>query len=186
MHPVLYCTNTPASSGASPIMANYGAEATDLSALDGALVINMGTVTPDGLQNYLLALKAYNARGGPVLLDPVGAGATQLRRDAVKTLMAGGYFDVIKGNEGEIMTVAGESGVQQRGVDSGVSSAEEVDRARSVKWLAARERNVVLMTGVVDYLSDGERTFAIGNGHGYVRKPWLNSWLVTYTEGWDE
>ncbi len=146
-------------------MANYGAEATDLSALDGALVINMGTVTPDGLTNYLLALRAYNTRGGPVLLDPVGAGATQLRRDAVKTLMAGGYFDVIKGNEGEIKTVAGESGMQQRGVDSGSSMLTGTDKARLVRRLAARERNVVLMSGMTDYLSDGERTYAISNGH---------------------
>ena len=146
-------------------MANYGAEARDLAALDGSLVINMGTVTPDGLTNYQHALRAYNARGGPVLLDPVGAGATQLRRDAVKTLMAGGYLDVIKGNEGEIKTVAGESGVQQRGVDSGSSTLSETDRARLVKKLAARERNVVLMSGVTDYLSDGERTYAISNGH---------------------
>lgn len=146
-------------------MANYGAEAADLAALDGALVINMGSVTPDGLANYVQALRAYNARGGPVLLDPVGAGATQLRRDAVKTLMAGGYFDVIKGNEGEITTVAGESGVQQRGVDSGSSTLSETDRGRLVKRLAARERNVVLMSGVTDYLSDGERTFAVSNGH---------------------
>ena len=149
-------------------MANYGAEATDLSGLDGALVINMGSVTPDGLTNYVQALRAYNTRGGPVLLDPVGAGATQLRRDAVKTLMAAGYFDVIKGNEGEIQTVAGESGVQQRGVDSGSSTLGEADRARLVKRLAARERNVVLMSGATDYLSDGERTFGISNGHRLV------------------
>lgn len=53
-------------------MANYGEEAKDLSKLGGALVINMGTVTPDGLDNYLKALKAYNAVGGPVIFDPVG------------------------------------------------------------------------------------------------------------------
>ena len=146
-------------------MANYGAEASDLAALDGALVINMGTVTPDGLADCQQALRAYNARGGPVLLDPVGAGATQLRRDAVKTLMAAGYFDLIKGNEGEIGTVAGDGGVQQRGVDSGSSALSDADKARLVKRLAARERTVVLMTGVVDYLSDGERTYAISNGH---------------------
>lgn len=152
-------------------MSSTGAEATDLSALQGALVINMGTATPSALSSHLLALRAYNARGGPVLLDPVGAGATQLRREAVNALMAGGYFDVIKGNEGEILTVAGESGVQQtqqRGVDSGASVLEGVERARLVKRLAARERNVVFMSGAVDYLSDGERTFAVRNGHELV------------------
>lgn len=58
--------------GASPIMANYGEEAHDLAKLGGALVVNMGTVTPEGLQNYEKALKAYNAAGGHVVFDPVG------------------------------------------------------------------------------------------------------------------
>lgn len=58
--------------GASPIMANYGEEATDLARLGGALVVNMGTVTPEGLENYAKALKAYNLAGGPVVFDPVG------------------------------------------------------------------------------------------------------------------
>lgn len=53
-------------------MANYGEEAADLAKLGGALVINMGTVTPEGLQNYEKALRAYNAAGRPVIFDPVG------------------------------------------------------------------------------------------------------------------
>jgi thiamine-phosphate diphosphorylase / hydroxyethylthiazole kinase len=58
--------------GASPIMSNYGHEAPDLCKLGGSLVINMGTVTPEGLENYLTALKAYNQVGQPVVFDPVG------------------------------------------------------------------------------------------------------------------
>jgi thiamine-phosphate diphosphorylase/hydroxyethylthiazole kinase len=146
-------------------MSNQGAEAADLAALKGALVINMGMPTPEGISNYLAAIKAYNEAGGPIVFDPVGAGATAVRREAVKTLMSGGYFDVIKGNEGEIQTVLGHSIAQQRGVDSGPSDSSAVDRARMVKELAVRERNVVLMTGPTDYLSDGERTYAIHNGH---------------------
>ena len=149
-------------------MANYGAEASDLAKLKGALVINMGTVTPEGIENYLLALKSYNAVGGPVLLDPVGGGATAIRRNAVKRLTAAGYFTLIKGNEGEIRTVFGETGVQQRGVDSGTSTSTAKDKARLVQKLAAREKNVALMTGSTDYLSDGNRTFAITNGHQYL------------------
>lgn len=149
-------------------MSNYGEEAENLAGLSGALVINMGTVTPEGLQNYCVALKAYNKQGGPVLLDPVGAGATRIRQEGVKLLMAGGYFDVIKGNEDEIKTVWGEGSVQQRGVDSGKSTTSGVDKARLVKRLAARERNVTLMTGRTDYLSDGERTYSIKNGDDYL------------------
>lgn len=163
-----FAANVALAVGASPIMANYGEEAPDLSKLGGALVINMGTVTPDGLENYLLALKAYNSQGGPVVFDPVGGGATKIRRGAIKTLLAGGYFDLIKGNEGEIKAVYGDDGVQQRGVDSGASTLSPTKRAIIVRDLAARERNVVVMTGATDYVSDGRRTFAISNGHDYL------------------
>jgi len=155
--------------GASPIMSNNGLEAADLAKLGGALVINMGTVTPEGLENYIIALKAYNAVGGSVLFDPVGAGATEQRRNAVKKLMAGGYFDVIKGNENEIKTVAGTSGSeQQRGVDSGASTLSMEQKTKLVRDLARQERNVVVMTGKQDVVSDGYRTHIISNGHKYL------------------
>lgn len=67
-----FAANVALGVGASPIMANYGEEARDLAKLGGALVINMGTVTPEGLENYLKALKAYNDAGLPVVFDPVG------------------------------------------------------------------------------------------------------------------
>lgn len=157
-------------------MSNNGAEAPDLARLNGALVINMGTVTPDTLHNYLLALRAYNAAGRPVVFDPVGAGATAHRRQAVRTLLAGGYFDVIKGNENEISAVWAATATtsddapaqQQRGVDSGASSTTLEDRAQLVRALARREKNVVLMTGATDVLSDGATTLAISNGHAFL------------------
>lgn len=164
-----FAANVALSVGGSPIMANYGEEASDLCKLGGALVINMGTVTPDGLLNYSKALKAYNLEGGSVVFDPVGGGATAVRRGAVKTLLAAGYFDVIKGNEGEIKTVFGTV-VQQRGVDSGISTSTDLEKATLVRDLAARERNVVVMTGATDFISDGERTFAVSNGHKLLGK----------------
>ena len=149
-------------------MANDGEEAEDLAKLEGALVINMGSATPEGISNYIRAIRAYNNQGGPVLFDPVGAGATRVRREAVSNLMANGYFDVIKGNENEIATVFGSTIVQQRGVDSSQSQTSIAEKARLVKRLAARERNVVLMTGKIDCLSDGDRTFVVKNGHSLL------------------
>jgi len=149
-------------------MANDGGEAEDLAKLGGALVINMGSATPESISHQLLAIQAYNKHGGPVLFDPVGAGATKLRRNAVQTLMSGAYFHVIKGNFSEIMTVLGSSEIQQKGVDSGTTNLSIKEKAQRVGELAARERNVVLMTGEVDFLSDGERTFLIRNGHRYL------------------
>lgn len=163
-----FAANVALAVGASPIMSNNGLEAGDLAALGGSLVINMGTTTPEIRSNHLKALAAYNGVGGPVVLDPVGAGATEQRREGVKALMAGGYFDLIKGNEGEIRTVSGAAGVKQHGVDSGASQLSAEKRIQVVKTLAARERNIVLMTGSTDVISDGERTFLISNGHDYL------------------
>lgn len=149
-------------------MSNNGLEANDLASFGGSLVINMGTTTPEVRANHLASITAYNSVGGPVLLDPVGAGATQQRREGVAALMRGGYFDVIKGNEGEIRTVSGATGFKQHGVDSGASHLDTDARARLVKSVAAKERNVVLMTGEIDVISDGKRTFKIGNGHALL------------------
>ncbi|KAF2002403.1 TMP-TENI-domain-containing protein [Amniculicola lignicola CBS 123094] len=167
--------------GASPIMSNNGLEAPDLAALRGGLVINMGTAVPDALRNHSLAIAAYNASGGPIILDPVGAGATSARKDAVAFLLASGYFSLVKGNESEIVTVARISGLslegirtgmgegeQQRGVDSSPSSLTLQQKATLVARLALRERNLVLMTGATDILSDGTHTYAISNGHAYL------------------
>lgn len=120
-------------------MSPYGEEATDLCKFDGALLINMGTLTNESVSNYLKAIQAYNQRGNPVIYDPVGAAATQIRRNAVTRLMSGGYFDLIKGNEGEIRQVWGSSAVQQRGVDSGPSALNSQQKARLARDLARRE-----------------------------------------------
>lgn len=134
---LIVCLN----SGLSPIMSQYGDEASDLAVHKGGLVINMGTLTSASIGEYLKAIKAYNSNGNPVVLDPVGAGATAIRRDAVKTLMAGGYFDLIKGNEREIRQVFGNtSKLSQRGVDSGPSSLSDIQKATLARDLARRER----------------------------------------------
>lgn len=121
-------------------MSPYGDEAADLALNDGSLVVNMGTLTSESVSNYLKAIKAYNERGRPVIYDPVGAAATHIRRGAVTQLMAGGYFDLIKGNEGEIRQVFGSSTAKQRGVDSGPSTLTNVEKATLARDLARRER----------------------------------------------
>ena len=81
--------------------------------------------------------------------------------------MSAGYLDVIKGNEGEIKTLFGNDNMQQRGVDSS-STLDSAQKVELVKLLAAREKNVVVMTGETDFVSDGDRIFAVGNGHPYL------------------
>ncbi|KAL8687183.1 MAG: hypothetical protein Q9218_006574 [Villophora microphyllina] len=163
-----FAANVALAIGSSPIMANNGDEATELAALGGSLVINMGSMTPEAISNYERAAQAYNTCGQPVLFDPVGAGATKLRREAVQRLMANSYFEVIKGNENEINVLLGNVAIQQKGVDSGGSSSSGLDKATLARNLAARERCVVALTGKTDYLSDGMRTYAVDNGHEYL------------------
>ncbi|KAM3503267.1 hypothetical protein MY10362_004306 [Beauveria mimosiformis] len=167
-----FAANVALAVGASPIMSNYAAEAADLAKLGGALVVNMGTVTPEGLANYKQAIKAYNDANRPVILDPVGAGATAIRRAASAEILALGRFAVIKGNVAEIQTLHGHSSSsspssssapQQRGVDS-TSELTIPSRARLAAALARRHRTVVLVTGATDIVSDGARTYRVDNG----------------------
>ncbi|KAF3480471.1 hydroxyethylthiazole kinase [Arthroderma uncinatum] len=160
-----FAANVALAIGASPIMSGYGLEASDLAKNNGALLINMGTLNSESMDNYLQAIRAYNEAGNPVVLDPVGAAATKIRRQSVKTLMQGGYFDLIKGNESEISHIYGRSPRHQVGVDSGPSKLDAKEKAILVRDLAIRERCVVLLTGSTDYLSDGARTLAVRNGH---------------------
>jgi len=160
-----FAANIALALGGSPIMAQSGGEAADLAKLGGSLLLNQGSVTPESLANSVVATKAYNSVGGAIVFDPVGAGATAARRAAVKSMLGQSYFSVIKGNESEILTVLGEQVIIQHGVDSASGSGLTTeDKARVVKKLAARERCVILMTGKVDVLSDGKRTYAISNG----------------------
>ncbi|KAK2874956.1 hypothetical protein FQN49_001905 [Arthroderma sp. PD_2] len=160
-----FAANIALAIGASPIMSGYGLEASDLAKNNGALLINMGTLNGESMDNYLQGVRAYNEAGNPVVLDPVGAAATQLRRQSVKKLMQEGYFDLIKGNESEINYIYGRGQGHQVGVDSGPSTLDPKEKATLVRNLAIRERCIVLLTGSTDYLSDGARTVAVHNGH---------------------
>ncbi|KAI1122704.1 Hydroxyethylthiazole kinase family-domain-containing protein [Nemania abortiva] len=165
-----FAANVALCAGASPIMANYGEEAKDLAKLGGALVINMGTVTPEGLDNYLKALRAYNAVGGPVVFDPVGAGATAVRRAATQAVLGGGDIDVLKGNRSEILScLPGGPAVQQRGVDSGGDDDVNIRvLASAMRELAILRKTIVVVTGKTDYITAGGRIFTIDNGHKYL------------------
>ncbi|GAO49544.1 Hydroxyethylthiazole kinase [Saitoella complicata NRRL Y-17804] len=148
--------------GASPIMSENALEAADLAKINGALLLNIGTAHPESPVAMLEALRIANTAGTPVLLDPVGAGATQFRKDTVAGFLAGGYCDIIKGNEAEIRALLGLS-AHARGVDS-LHSSSSASRAELASTLARREQNTVVVSGAVDVVSDGERTFCVSNG----------------------
>ncbi|KAF7731714.1 hypothetical protein EC973_008886 [Apophysomyces ossiformis] len=148
--------------GASPIMSTNRAEMEDLAAVNGALVLNMGTL--NDIDTMILAAQANAQHGNPVVLDPVGVGATQFRKDVAQRFLTECKLTVIKGNAAEILSMAGRGG-KSRGVDSVGGTGGEENAAIAVRELALKHGCVVAMTGATDYVSDGSVVFAIDNGH---------------------
>ena len=147
--------------GALPVMAHAPEEVEEMAAAAGALVLNIGTLSAPWIEAMLLAGKAANAAGVPVVLDPVGAGATGFRTYTAKRILHDVHVSVVRGNAGEVATLIGQA-AEMRGVDSlGVGSpAEEIARSAATTLGC-----VVAVTGPVDRISDGERAFRVANGH---------------------
>ncbi|MGB3635954.1 MAG: hydroxyethylthiazole kinase [Rubrobacteraceae bacterium] len=151
--------NVTLSTGALPVMAHAIDEVAEMSAAASALVINIGTLDDSQIESALLAGKSANQNGRPVILDPVGAGATSLRTRTAERLLTELEISAVCGNAGEIATLAGLS-AEVRGVESLAGDAEEA----TVQ--AARALGVIVSaTGETDYVSDGTRTLAVENGH---------------------
>jgi hydroxyethylthiazole kinase len=147
--------------GALPVMAHAREEVEEMVGLAGALVINIGTLSPHWVEAMLAAGKAANVRGTPVVLDPVGAGATSYRTETAKRILDEVDVTVVRGNPGEIATLVGVD-AEVRGVESIGVGGEPAELARA----AARGLGVVASaTGPVDHVSDGETVLAVSNGH---------------------
>jgi hydroxyethylthiazole kinase len=146
--------------GALPVMAHAPEEVEEMVGLAGALVLNIGTLSSHWIEAMLAAGWAANRRGVPVVLDPVGAGATAYRTDTARRILEEIDVAVLRGNAGEIASLVGVA-AEVRGVESAAVAAEPADLARE----AARLLGIVAsVTGAVDHVSDGERVAAIANG----------------------
>lgn len=123
--------NATLATGALPVMANAVEEVEEMAATAAALVINMGTLDGDWVEAMVLAGREANRRGIPVVLDPVGAGATRFRTEMPEKLLSEVEFAVVCGNAGEISTLAGLA-AEVRGVESigGDARAAVVEAAR--------------------------------------------------------
>jgi len=147
--------------GAAPVMAPCEREVEQMVSYAGALLLNIGTLDDVQVQSMLVAGRKAREVGVPVVLDPVGAGATDLRTVAARTIMEKVKLSVIRGNAGEVLTLAGEEG-KVRGVDS----MEDVgERDLVVSSFARGQKCVVAVTGPVDLITDGERMVKVSNGH---------------------
>ena len=147
--------------GALPVMAHAREEVEEMVGLAGALVINIGTLSPHWVEAMLVAGRAANARGVPVVLDPVGAGATRYRTETAKRILDEVDVAVLRGNSGEVATLVGVE-AEVRGVESMGAGGDPYDIARTA---AATLGVVASVTGPIDHVSDGQTVLKVANGH---------------------
>ncbi|BDU78131.1 hydroxyethylthiazole kinase [Mesoterricola sediminis] len=147
--------------GASPVMAHAEAEMADMVALASALVLNLGTLTPAWVAAMVKAGEAANAKGIPIVLDPVGAGATPYRTATARELLQALRPAILRGNASEIQAVAGEQ-VRTKGVDATSASDDALAAAQA---LQAAYGCAVAVSGPTDHILGGGRAWRIHNGH---------------------
>jgi len=167
------CANILLACGGSPIMADDIDEVCEITSICGGLNINIGTLNCNTINSMKAAGKMANKLGHPVLLDPVGAGASKLRTDTACSLIEEIKFSVVRGNISEIKTIAGASS-KTSGVDAGESDAVTEKTLRSTvmfaKSLSDQIGAVIAITGAVDIVADSKKAYVIRNGNAMMSK----------------
>jgi hydroxyethylthiazole kinase len=147
--------------GASPVMAHAENEVEEMVAFAGALVLNIGTLTNAWVAAMLKAGRRATQLGKPIVLDPVGSGATKLRTDAAKAILGQTNVSVVRGNASEILSLSGRDAAIK-----GVDSCNSVEDAAWVAGELSLELGATLaITGPIDLVTDGRRAVFIEGGH---------------------
>lgn len=162
------CANIVIACGAAPIMADDKEEVADITTLCAGLNINIGTLNSRTIASMLIAGKRANQLKHPVVLDPVGAGASKLRTETAMQLIKQVRFSVIRGNISEIKTLASGSGTT-KGVDADVADKVTEENLEAViafaKAFAEKTGAVIAITGAIDIVADSKKAYCIRNGH---------------------
>lgn len=165
--------------GASPMMAETPDEMAELASISGAVVLNLGTPSDEKVAAMFAAGKAANQAGVPVVLDPIAAGGSQLRRQTIKKLADNMRFDAIRGNAGELAHLAGVDWAS-KGVDAGSGTG---DLAQIVQKVAQLYNCVAILTGQIDYVSDGKQVARLNNGVALFPKVTASGCLLSAVVG---
>ncbi|MGX9136373.1 hydroxyethylthiazole kinase [Rummeliibacillus sp. JY-2-4R] len=147
--------------GASPVMADEASEVEEMVSNASALLLNIGTINSRTKEAMLLAGRKANEKRIPVVLDPVGVGATTYRQQTVQELLQTVKFNLIRCNAGELASIAGVKW-QAKGVDSGIG---EIDVEKVAKQVAQKFNCMVIVTGPSDILTNGEQTYSVDGGN---------------------
>jgi hydroxyethylthiazole kinase len=155
------CANITLCAGGAPVMTDAPEEAEEMAAIASSLVLNIGTLNKGQIESMLLAGGMANDRQIPVILDPVGAGATRYRTESAQRLLDELKITILKGNAGEIGILAGAD-ANVRGVDShGVTG----DPGKIARQFAKRAGVTIVVSGATDIVTDGKRILLVENGH---------------------
>ena len=162
------CANLAVAIGASPMMAFFEDEVEEIAAAAKSVVLNCGTPSPERLKAILRAGKAANQNNVPVVLDPVGVGASKFRKEGICEILKEVHPHVLKGNVSEIMTIAGLDVTKNRVVDT----TEFLEHSLEVKFrqLARQMNCVIVATGKEDLITDGKRICRLDRGSSYLTK----------------
>jgi hydroxyethylthiazole kinase len=161
--------------GASPVMAHAEPEAADMTAIAQSLVINIGTLSNPWIRSMAMAMEQAAQKKIPIVLDPVGVGATAYRTRTALDLIQAVPPTIIRGNGSEIMALA-QSNTQTRGVDSTHASDLALASARQL----SRDLNcTVCITGEIDYIVSGSSLIQVNNGHAMMA--WVTGMGCTAT-----
>ncbi len=166
------CAAATRAAGALPVMAHAPEEVAQMAGIASALVLNIGTLTKGLIDSMVIAGEAANKKGIPIVLDAVGAGATDLRTREAKRLLSELDIDIIKGNAGEVGVLAGVE-AEVKGVESISVGGDPAELAATLARARESEkggRAAVAVTGERDIVSDGERTYLVKNGHELMGK----------------
>jgi len=161
-----FSANVLLAAGASPVMAHAPEEMEEMAAIAGALVLNIGTLSKPWIESMLIAGKTAAKLGIPVILDPVGAGATKMRTETALRIIEEVGVTAIRGNASEIMAL-GKAEAATKGVDS---VHKVTDAAEIAKAMAKEIKGVVAVTGAVDLVTDGEKSIHVAGGHPLMGK----------------
>ena len=156
-----YTANALLAMGASPVMAHAINEVEEMVSFAGALVLNIGTLTDKWVAAMIAAGKTASAKSTPIILDPVGSGATTLRTESAKQILQHIKISVLRGNASEILSLRSNNS-KTKGVDS-IHTVE--DAARAANNLATELDTTLAITGPIDLVTNGGKTYRVANGH---------------------
>ena len=162
-----YTANALLAMGASPVMAHAPNEVEEMVAFARSLVLNIGTLTDDWVESMIKAGCKASGQNTPIILDPVGSGATALRTYSAQQVIAKTSPAVIRGNASEILSLR-DANSKTKGVDS-IHSVD--DAAEAAQTLATELNTTLAITGPTDLITNGKQIVRVDNGHplmGYV------------------